>query len=161
VAAILLLEFQCREEEMQEQQNIFRAHLHVATFCERVLHEADGVNSIIRMVDRFMVQGESEEMSPVILQFMVYISFKSGFMRGKQKIKLQPVSPNGTEFPSMDFPVLFEGDDDRGPAFGFQVNWPIAEEGLFWWDLYLNEELVTRMPLRVIYQRVRPPIAGA
>jgi hypothetical protein len=145
---------------MPGQENIFRAYLHIATFCEKVLHEQDGVNSLIRIIDRFTVPGESEEMPPTTLQFTVYISFKSGFMRGKQKIALRPKSPTGKDLPSMEFPVLFEGDDDRGTAIGFQVNWIAEEEGLFWWDLVLNDELMTRMPLRVIYQRMKMPIPG-
>ena len=145
---------------MPEQENIFRAYLHVATFCEKVLRESDGVSSIIRMIDRFNVQGTTEEMQPIVLQFMIYISFKSGFLRGKQKVSLRPQSPKGVEMPAMDIPVLFEGDDDRGPAIAFQVGWAVQEEGLFWWDLYLNDELVTRMPLRVDYKYVRMPIPG-
>jgi len=157
----LFLEFNClRGETVPEQENIFRAYLHVATFCEKVLREADGVSSIIRLIDTFNVQGTEDEMQPIVLPFMVYISFKSGFMRGKQKISLRPKSPKGEDLPSMDFPVLFEGDDDRGPAIGFQVNWPVQEEGLFWWDLYVNDELVTRMPLRVAYQQLRMPTPG-
>jgi hypothetical protein len=154
-------EIYCRSELMPSQENIFRPYLHVATFCEKVLNERDGVNSLIRMVDRFIVPGESEEMPPVVLQFIVYISFKSGFMRGKQKIVLRPKSPTGKDLPAMEFPVLFEGDDDRGPALGFAVNWAVEEEGVYWWDLLVNEELVTRMPLRVIYQRMRLPIPSA
>lgn len=146
---------------MSEQENIFRPYLHVATFCEKVLREGDGVSSLIRLIDRFNVQGMTEEMQPIVLSFMVYISFKSGFMRGKQKISLRPKSPKGQDLPAMDFPLLFEGDDDRGPAMAFPVNWAVQEEGLFWWDLYVNDELVTRMPLRVDYQRVRMPIPGS
>jgi hypothetical protein len=113
------------------------------------------------MVDRFIVPGDSEEMPPAILQFVVYISFKSGFLRGKQKIVLRPKSPTGKELPAMEFPVLFEGDDDRGPAFGFGVHWAVEEEGVYWWDVLVNDVLVTRMPLRVIYQRMRLPIPSA
>lgn len=145
---------------MPDQENIFRAFLHVATFCEKVLHEADGVNSVIRMIDRFNIQGTTEEMQPAALQFNIFISFKSGFLRGKHKVALRPKSPKGEDLPSMEIPVLFEGDDDRGPALQIPVTWVVQEEGLFWWDLYLNEELVTRMPLRVDYQRVQTPISG-
>jgi len=145
---------------MPQQEEIFRPYLHVATFCERVLTEKDAVNSLIRMVDRFLVPGTSEEMPPAVLQFMVYISFKSGFMRGKQKVILRPTSPTGKDLPAMEFPILFEGDDDRGPAFGFMVNWAVEEEGVFWWDLFVNEVLITRMPLRVIYQRMILPNPG-
>jgi len=146
---------------MSDQENVFTAYLHVATFCEKVLRESDGVLSLIRMFDRFLVPGTAEEMPPTPLAFMVFISFKSGFMRGKQRIRLTPSSPSGKELPGMEFPVLFEGDDDRGPALGFQVNWIAEEEGVYWWDLHLNEQLMTRMPLRVIYQRgMLPTPAG-
>jgi len=145
---------------MSEQPEIFRPFLHVATFCERVLHEADGVNSIIRMVDRFNVQGVTEELQPIPLQFTLYVSFKSGFMRGKQKISIRPKSPQNEDLPSMDIPVLFEGDDDRGPAIELPISWIVTEEGVFWWDLYVNDVLVTRMPLRVAYQQMRMPTAG-
>lgn len=146
---------------MPGQENIFRPLLHVATFCEKVLNEADGVNSIIRMVDRFTVQGVTEEMQPILLQFTAFISFKSGFMRGKHKVSIRPISPKGVDLPSMDIPVLFEGDDDRGPALQIPIGWLAQEEGLYWWDLYVNEELVTRMPLRVNYQQVRMATPGA
>ena len=159
--AALFLEFNClRGESMSEQPEIFRPFLHVATFCEKVLHEADGVNSVIRMIDRFNVQGVTEELQPIPLQFTLYISFKSGFMRGKQKISIRPKSPQKEDLPSMDIPVLFEGDDDRGPAIELPISWIVTEEGLFWWDLYINDVLVTRMPLRVAYQQLRIPTAG-
>lgn len=158
----LFLEFSCgKDKSMPEQVNIFRAFLHVATFCEKVLNEADGVISIIRMIDRFNVQGAAEEMQTVMLQFTLFISFKSGFLRGKHKVSIRPKSPKGDDLPSMDIPVLFEGDDDRGPALQIPIGWSVQEEGLFWWELYLNEELVTRMPLRVNYQQVKMPIPGS
>ena len=61
----------------------------------------------------------------------------------------------------MDIPVLFEGDDDRGPAIEIPLGWTANEEGVFWWDLYVNDVLVTRMPLRVVYQQMRMPIPGS
>ena len=145
---------------MTEQKNVFRAYLHVATFCEKLLREADGVLSLIRMFDRFNITGEAKEMPPSPLKFMVVISFKSGFMRGKQKIWLRPISPTGKDLPAMEFPILFEGDDDRGAALAFEINWTVEEEGVYWWDVYLNEEMVTRMPLRVAYQKIQTAIPG-
>ncbi len=128
----------------------------MALFCEKVLREADGVMSVIRVIDRFTVHGTTPEMPPSVLPFTIVISFKSGFMRGKQVIAIRPKSPTGEDLPAMEFPVLFEGDDDRGVAMGFPVQWIPPEEGLYWWDVYLNQEMVTRMPLRVIYQRTGP-----
>jgi len=143
---------------MPEQENVFRAYLQMALFCEKVLKEADNVLSVIRVVDRFTVPGVTPEMPPQPLTFMIVISFKSGFMRGKQVIAIRPKSPTGVDLPAMEFPVLFEGDDDRGLAMAFPIQWVPPEEGLYWWDVYLNQELVTRMPLRVVYQRMALPI---
>ena len=42
---------------MPEQENVFRSYLQMAVFCEKVLREADGVLSVIRIVDRFTVGG--------------------------------------------------------------------------------------------------------
>lgn len=33
----------------------------------------------------------------------------------------------------------------------------VDEEGLYWFDIYMAEELVTRMPLRVLYQQIGTP----
>ena len=55
--------------------------------------------------------------------------------------------------PSLSFPMLFEGDDERGNALVAPVAFVVEQEGLYWFDVYLNEELVTRMPLRIAYQQ--------
>ncbi len=156
----VFLRFESEEYCMTEQANVFRAHLAIAVFCEKVLQEQDGVLSVIRVIDRFIVAGATPEIGPTVLQFTILISFKSGFLRGKQNISLRPKSPSGVDLPSMDFPVLFEGDDDRGVNLGAGINFVVNEEGLFWFDVYLADELVTRMPLRVIYQRMALPMGA-
>lgn len=145
---------------MADQPDLLRAWLALAVFCERVLREADNVLSLIRVIDRFNVTGATAEMQPTVLPFTIVISFKSGFLRGKQDIRVRPKSPTGKDLPALDFPVLFEGDDDRGNVLAAQVNFIATEEGLYWFDVYLNDELITRMPLRVAYQRLPLPMPG-
>ena len=145
---------------MSEQKDLYRAYLSIAVFCEKVLIEADGVNSIIRVVDRFNVQGKTSEMPATPLNFMLLVVFRSGFLRGKQTISIRPKNPDGAEMPSWNFPTLFEGDNDRGVGVGAQLNIVVNKEGLYWFDVYLNDELVTRMPLRVAYQLTAIPTAG-
>ena len=141
---------------MAEQKDLYRAYLAMAVFCEKVLREADNVLSVIRVIDRFNVVGATPEMAPTILPFTILVSFKSGFLRGKQMLAIKPKSPNRDDLPQMTFPVLFEGDDDRGNALIAQMNFVANQEGLYWFDVHLNEELVTRMPLRVAYQQAGP-----
>jgi hypothetical protein len=145
---------------MPDQKELYRAYLSIAVFCEKVLREADGVMSIIRMIDRFNIAGSTPEMQPTVLTFNIFVSFKSGFLRGKQVIALRPTSPSGDEMAAMQFPVLFEGDNERGNALLTQMNFIVDQEGLYWFDVILNQEIVTRMPLRVAYQHSPTPMAG-
>ncbi len=141
---------------MAEQKEMYRPYLSMAVFCEKVLRETDNVMSVIRVIDRFNVIGWTAEMSPTPLQFTVLISFKSGFMRGKQMLAIRPKSPNKEDLPQMSFPMLFEGDEDRGSALIAQMNFVATQEGVYWFDVHFNEELITRMPLRVTYQQGGP-----
>lgn len=131
----------------------------MAVFCEKVLREADNVLSVIRVIDRFNVAGPTPEMAPTILNFTILVSFKAGFLRGKQMLAIRPKSPDGQDLPQMTFPILFEGDDDRGNALAAQTNFVANQEGLYWFDVHLNDELVTRMPLRVFYQQLQQTIS--
>ncbi len=143
-----------------EQKELYRAYLQIAVFCEKVLHEADGVISLIRVVDRFTVHGTTPEMGNHVLHFTIVILFKAGFLRGKQKLHIRPISPQKAELPAMEIPTLFEGDEDRGSGTIAQMDFVVNEEGLYWFDVHLNDELVTRMPLRVIYQQIATPMGG-
>jgi len=136
------------------QEPLYRPYLAMAILCERVLREADGVISVIRVFDRSMVTGPTEEMPPTNIPLTLVISFKSGFMRGKGVVRLNPKSPSGKDLPGLQFPVLFEGDDDRGIAIVATLGFLVQEEGLYWFDVLVQEEVVTRIPLRVLYQRV-------
>jgi hypothetical protein len=42
---------------------------------------------------------------------------------------------------------------------GFNMNLQDVEEGLYWFDVHVGDRLVTRMPLRVLYQRTIGPAA--
>jgi len=140
---------------MAEQQRISGPHIQAAVFCEKVLIDRDGAASLIRIIDRFNISGPTPEMPPNNIVFTIFISFKAGFYRGKASLKIAPVAPSGKELPALDFPILFEGDDERGTFVQANMTMLIQEEGLYWFDVSLLDLLVTRMPLRVVYQPIR------
>jgi len=141
------------DSDKPSQEPIFRPHLAIAVFCEKVLKEADGVLSLIRVVDRFRVPGTSPEMQKSSIRFTMVIMFRSGFIRGKTNISVTPYSPSKKELPGTNLPVLFEGDDERGVVIAAEINFAVEEEGLYWFDLAVMGEVVTRMPLRIEYQQ--------
>jgi hypothetical protein len=134
------------------QESLSGPHLQLACFCEKVLIEASQVVSLIRIVDRFTVSGQTPEMAPASISVFMVVSFKAGFIRGKHKIRVAAVSPNGTDLPPIEIPQLFEGED-RGCMIATQMNMLVQEEGLYWFRVFFEDIPVTQMPLRVVYQR--------
>lgn len=137
---------------MSEDQKVNRPYLQMAVFCEKVLREADGVLSIIRVIDRLIHTGAEKDMLPFTHQFIACLTFKSGHVNNKMTIWVKPISPEGHALPEMSFPVLFEGDD-RGAGVVVQLNFTFESEGLYWFDVFIEDELVTRMSMRILYQQ--------
>ena len=124
-----------------------------ALFCEKVLKEADGVLSAIRIIDRFNISGDAPEMAKSMLSFTALISLKSGDYRGRAEISIQPATPSGKLLPKITLAQNFEGDSDRGVGLAAPMQFEVEEEGAYWFDVYFREQVITRMPLRIVYRR--------
>ena len=57
-----------------------------ALFCEKILKESDGVMTVVRIIDRFDVRGNTDEMQKIELNFTILLSIKSGDFRGRYEI---------------------------------------------------------------------------
>lgn len=133
--------------------------LTAALFCERVLEERDGVLTLVRIVDRFIQRAAGPSPPPEMPSFpinvTVFISVKSGAARGRHTITVRPEDPSGLQLEAVQLPVLFEGED-RGSNLVLNVGFQAEHEGLYWFDVLLDEKaLLTRMPLRVVYEPTR------
>lgn len=62
-------------------------------------------------------------------------------------------SPSGEVIGESSTDVFFEGDD-RGVNLVSMQQMQVKEDGLYWIDLSCAGALASRIPLRVIYQRV-------
>jgi hypothetical protein len=135
-------------------------HVQVATFCERVLQEKDGVISVIRAIDRLALTIGSAAGGPVpseippglTIQPTLVISLRSDQARGRFTLRIVAQQPDTTLLPEFLADVMFEGEDR-----GVNVVLPMTlqpQEGLYWFDIRLGNQLLTRVPLRIIYQRL-------
>jgi hypothetical protein len=131
-------------------------YLAAAFLCEKALREADGVNSFIRMVDRWTVTGPSEVMPTTTIQATLVVAFKTGIHRGNGALVITPTTPSDVRMASMNTPVLFEGDDDRGLAIVIPMGFPVSEPGIYWFNISLNGQTFSEIPLRVVYHQVVP-----
>ena len=127
--------------------------LQLAVICEKVLQEAAGNLSIIRITDSLGVAGMGKEMQPQPIMLYFVVSFKAGFAHGKYNVKIVGKTPSKHEFTVGEQSPYFEGED-RGVNLLFMLNIVLAEEGVFWFDVLLQDILVTRVPLRVVYQQI-------
>jgi hypothetical protein len=86
------------------------------------------------------------------------VSFKSGIHRGPAEIVITPTSPSGTALPALTIPVNFEGDEDRGVSLVLPMAFPVQEPGVYWFNVSLDGQSFSEIPLRVIYHRVVPMV---
>jgi hypothetical protein len=136
-----------------EDQTISGPHVQLATFCDMVIEDKTGALSIIRLIDRYTVSGQTAGMQPTPIKTTLAVSLKAGFMRQKAMLKIQPIAPSGKELPALEISALFEGDE-RGLQFVFPVQMVLEEEGLYWFNLSVDGQSLTRIALRLLYQRL-------
>ena len=65
--------------------------------------------------------------------------------------------PSGEQVPILQAPVHFEAED-RGVNLVIGSILEADQEGLYWFDVFFEEERVTRIPLRALHQP--QPIPG-
>jgi hypothetical protein len=136
-------------------------YVQAAVFCEQVLEDKEHVLSAIRIFDRLYVPGPMPQM-PAGMEFQsgvivkVLVMLKSGSLKGKRKIKLVPTYPSGKNGPHAETQVPFEGGEN-GVNIQAQLTFQVEGEGIYWCDVLVNEELLTRMPLRISYMKPSEP----
>lgn len=147
----------------EDPEELMRPWVQVAAFVNVAMTEAPPGSwvSLIRILDRWFFNGTTPDMPPSILQTTLAVLLKSDNMRGAATVKIRPISPSKKELPSLEIPILFEGEE-RGVNIILPVVMQIQEAGLYWFDVFVDDQLFTRVPLRVVYQRasgITPPAA--
>ena len=136
--------------------------LSAAFLCEKLLQEADGVKSAIRIVDRLTIQTAGPEppteMPETPYTVVLFVRFKSGRARGPMTLQVTLANPAGESKSIVNKPVMFEGEDDRGVDAICNMSMKLKHAGIYWFYVGLDGVNLTRVPFRVIYLReVTPP----
>lgn len=127
-------------------------HVQIAAFCHTVLQEANGTISLIRITDRHLIQGTTPELQPTTINLTLVVILKSGNMECSSTMTICPYDPDENALPMMKMPVLFEGKE-RGVGLISQMALGITKHGLYWFNVLIEEVLLTRIPLRILYQQ--------
>jgi len=125
--------------------------------CDRVLEEQDGVLTAIRLIDRVVaVAPEGTPVGPIALPKMtLLVSLKSGDYVGKGVVTLRLNPPAGVEGPKEIGPGRFDVEvelsgAEHGANVMLELNLVLEHQGVYWFDVYFNDEMITRTPLAFV-----------
>lgn len=96
-------------------------------------------------------------MPPTIIQTTLVVLMKSGIYRGQAQLSVTPITPTSNQrLPAVVFPILFEGEDERGSGVVLPLAFPAQEIGTFWFEVTLGGQgipprVITAIPMRVAY----------
>ncbi|MCD6599648.1 MAG: hypothetical protein J7L19_03655 [Dehalococcoidia bacterium] len=130
-------------------------YLEAAFLCEKVLQETNGVKSAIRIIDRLThspyVTDTSHDMEAFTYNLTLLLKLKSGWARGNFTLEIKLSKPSGELSTPLQQQLVFEGEEDRGIDLvaGITVNFETT--GIYWFEVYLNNICITKIPFRVIY----------
>ncbi|OGO06160.1 MAG: hypothetical protein A2Y60_06150 [Chloroflexi bacterium RBG_13_54_9] len=133
-------------------------HLRIGAICERVLEEKDGAISLIRVIDRLIITAQGadvpQELPPGQAVITAVMSWAGGLGSYEAKIRVQ--MPGGESLETETFPFLLDSLDR---AHNIIVQWalPIKRQGVYWVEFLLGDEVKSRAPWRVVYQRKQIP----
>src|SRR5262245_38494272 len=113
-------------------------YVQVAAFCQTALSEAQGMLSLIRLMDRYQVVGPTKDMQPTTVNLTLVIVLKSGNMQGSATMTVRPIKPDGSQMPPLNATVLFEGLE-RGVGLVSQIGLVVNDAGLYWFEVLIDE----------------------
>jgi len=129
----------------------------MAGLCEQVIEDKTGVLSLIRIIDT-ITHTEARPDAPLEMPQVTYplkmvMMLKSGRARGRHELKIVPELPSGeTKAPYVQS-VQMEGEE-RGTNTIINMLFTFNAEGLHWFNVYFDDSLLTRIPLRIKYNRI-------
>lgn len=129
-----------------------------AFFVERVLTEQDATNSYIRVIDRTIIRAVAspgERTMPTLnLDLLLVVLVRAGAARGRHDLIVRPEKPSGEQMAEHVVPVTFDPSAEAGLNLHMRLQFGVDQEGTYWFDILWGDarQLLTRTPLRVVYQ---------
>jgi len=131
-------------------------YINAALLCEKVLEEKDSVLSIVRLINQ-LVHTQKGADAPQKLPKFSYRLFcvcviKAGDADGKHILGIKLKSPADKLLEKLEFP--FAVQNGAGANIIMEMNLTFSQVGLYWFEVYLDSELATKIPLTIVYNRI-------
>ena len=127
-----------------------RPYVTAALLCEKVLQEKDESLTVIRIIDKlqYQVLGSLPADSKPLIALQGLVGIKSGPVVGKHTLKIVGEKPGGSRKQLHELPLDLLGAD-QGQNIILNIQIGIDQDGLHWFDVIFDDEVLTRIPLVV------------
>lgn len=130
-------------------------YLKLGAICERILEEKDGVLSLIRIVDRFTItitgKEPPDQLPHVVKPLTIIMGWVGGL--GSHEAAFNIISPGGETQRSPQSWSFTLDAINRGHNIIVTLPVRIAKAGVYWIEFILNDQVKSRIPFQVLYER--------
>lgn len=130
-------------------------YLQTAALCERFLEEKDNVLTLVRLIDQVFLPVATPASGITYLPIPVWaiLTFKSGQAQGTRTVTLKTPPDLGLKRPNTSIDVTFQGGvTGVNVMIQLGITPGAAKDGEHWLDVVLDDQVVTRIPLRITYR---------
>lgn len=134
-----------------------------AVFCENIVEDSSGMLSAIRILDTINVAvpphiDPPTKKNQLPLSLNLLLSFRSGDSPRRQRLKVTIESPEGKRKDvGASRPVEYTKEPHAVTNVKVKVNLGVHSSGVFWFDVFLDGKLMTRVPLNVVISQIGTP----
>lgn len=127
-----------------------------ACICENVLFDKDNVASVIRIVDKFDIEVPDNMPADLPFGFPITMFIRIKFSGVKEGvISVQARRPDGTQGGRQNVPIPKGEHDGAQFKTAFHVLKP--QNGVYWFDVLWENELLTSVPMTVAIKQTLVP----
>jgi hypothetical protein len=124
-------------------------YIQAALLCEKILQQMNGSLSIINIADKlgYRTEGFPPGYKPALV-LTGLVALKSGPIVGDHTVKVVVENPRGERKEIFSNVFNFLGKD-HGQNVILNLTLGIVQDGIYWFDVFFEEDLLTRIPLIV------------
>lgn len=135
--------------------------LAAAVFCESIMEESSKIVSAIKIIDgvQYYIHPDAPDdvpskEHPVPISQRALLTFKTGDSPGTHHLKMVLEEPSGNRQEIKTQEIVLSPPPQGGCNVTSTIAIPIRANGVYWFDVFLDGKLMTRMPLNVNVQRL-------
>src|SRR3954470_12536702 len=131
------------EEKTMSSDLSLGPYVQAALLCDHVVQESDGRVTIVGLLDRVVLsaaeQTSATKVAPATVSCHAVVILKTGFRPGNYKLRLVLTSPAKKRMREFSVEIKLPTEEDQGVNVVMPIQFPASEEGVYWFELKLND----------------------